>query len=373
MERKIPLTKPYITDELIKNVTDVLKSGYLTEGPVTKELEKIVAKYTGVKYAISFTSNTTGMETVLRALKIGEGDEVIIPNYTYPATANVVYMVGAEPVLVDVDKKTANIDYSKIEEAISSRTKAIIPVSLFGNPLDYDKLNKIKEKYNLFIIEDSACSLGSSFSGKKTGSLADASIFSFHPRKFITTGEGGMVTTNNFQVAEFCNSYKHFGMTVKQEGDDLILDPNEFSINGTNYKLSNVQSAIGLSQMKVIDKLLEERLDLAKRYDKLLEDIKEVEILKTTDNGKHSYQSYCILIQNRDSVMGEMRRRGVEVQIGSIVLNEHLAFKNTRVSGVIENSKILGNECLALPFYNGLTEEDQITVINELKSVLKIK
>ena len=370
MAYKIPLARPYINKEAIDKVAEVLRTGYLTEGPVTKEFEEAIAKYVNVKYAISFTSNTTGMETVLRAIGVGKGDEVIVPNYTYPATASVVYIVGADPVLVDVDPETANIDYSKIEKAITEKTKAILPVSLFGNPLDYDELNRIKEKHNLYIIEDAACSIGSGYNNTMTGSLADASVFSFHPRKFITTGEGGIVTTNDPRIAEFCKSYKNFGMKTKIEDGKLVTDSSTFNIIGTNYKLSNIQSALGLSQMKIIDRLLEERRSLAKRYDESLKNMNGVIILKTTKKGNHSYQSYCIIIEDRDKIMVEMRKKGIEVQIGSIVLDEHQAFKDTRNLGDLKNSRMLGKRCMALPLYNGMTEEEQDIVVQELKSLL---
>ena len=252
-QMKIPLIKPYIDENIKKKVLEVLDSGYLTEGPVTKEFENSVRNYTGSKYAIAVTSCTTGLELALRVLNIREGDEVIVPDYTYPATATVVSIVGAKAVIVDVNPKSMLIDYDEIEKAITKKTKAIIPVSIFGNPLNYERLNEIKNKYNLYIIEDAACSIGAEYNGKKVGSLADISVFSFHPRKFITTGEGGMITTNNEDWADWMNSYKHFGMGKATERQEV-----EFEIIGTNYKLSNILSAIGLEQMKIINNLLEQ-------------------------------------------------------------------------------------------------------------------
>ena len=372
MSFKIPLIKPYIDEEIISKVKEVLLSGYLTQGPVTKEFEKSISNYVGSKFGISFTSNTTGMETALRSFGIGKGDEVIVPGYTYPATASVVSIVGAEPVFVDVDINTANIDYSLIEESITDKTKAIIPVSLFGNALDYSKLNRIKKKYNLIIIEDSACSLGSSYEGIMTGNLADASIFSFHPRKFITTGEGGMLTTNNEDVALSTYSYKYFGLKTWLEDGDIKVSGNEFSNIGTNYKLTNLQASIGLVQMKHIGKLLEERRKLAKNYDNLLKDLKDVLILKTTPNSEHSYQSYGVVIQNRDKIINEMRNNGIEVQIGSIDLLRHKAFSNFKHVSNLENSKLLGQSCMVLPLYNGMTKEQQESVVNELRRVTKL-
>ena len=371
MTKKIPLTKPHIPSEAIRRLEEVLNSGFLTEGSVTRELEDRVATYTRARYAVAFTSCTTGMETALRSLGLSKGDEVIVPGYTYPATANVVYAVGAEPVLVDVDKDTANIDYSKIEQAITPRTKAILPVSLFGNPLDYSKLNNIKKKHGIYIIEDAACSIGSSYNGVMTGNLADATVFSFHPRKIITTGEGGMLTTNNSKIARFCKSYKYFGMRADLKDGAIELAKNDFIINGSNFKLSDIQSAVGISQMEIIDGLIEERRDLARRYATLLESIGEVQVLKVTDKGKHSYQSFCIIIPNRDEIIREMRNRGIETQIGSIVLHEQTAFRSTKISGDLKNSETLGKSCMALPFYNGMTAEEQELVVKELNLLLQ--
>ena len=193
-------------------------------------------------------------------MNIGPGDEVIVPDYTYPATAAVVAIVGATIVLVDMSKDTMLIDYDALEQAITSRTKAIIPVSIFGNPLDYIRLDAIKEKHRIHIIEDAACSVGAEYRNKKVGTLADISVFSFHPRKFITTGEGGMITTNNHEWSAWMDAYKHFGMGASPTRGTVFKDI------GTNYKLSNILAAIGLSQLRDIDQLLGRRLALSKNY-----------------------------------------------------------------------------------------------------------
>ncbi|MEK6844009.1 MAG: DegT/DnrJ/EryC1/StrS family aminotransferase [Nanoarchaeota archaeon] len=368
---KIPLARPFIPENAMSRLEQVLKSGFLSDGPVTYEFENKVANYIGARYGVSFNSCTTGMETALRSIGLTKGDEVIIPGYTFPATANAVYATGAEPVLVDVDKNTGNIDYSKIEQAINSRTKAIFPVSLFGNPLDYAELNRIKNKFGLRLIEDAACSIGSSYDGVLTGNLADATIFSFHPRKIVTTGEGGVLTTDNPEIARFCRSYKYFGMRTEIREGEIEIVKNNFEMNGSNFKLSSLHAALGISQMEIIDDLLVERDRLAKRYSCLLETMEEVQVLKVTPKGKHSYQSYCILLPHRNKIIEEMRKRGIETQVGSISLHDQAAFQNTRISGELKNSSALGNVCMALPFYNGMTEEEQDFVVRELNSSLQ--
>lgn len=360
---KIPIIKPYIDDNVKRKVLEVLESGYLTEGPVTKEFENKFSEYIGCKHSIAVTSCTTGLELALRALGIGAGDEVIVPDYTYPATATVVSIVGATGVIVDVNPKSMLIDYDKIEKAITKKTKAIIPVSIFGNPLNYERLNEIKNKNNLYIIEDAACSIGAEYNEKKIGLLADISVFSFHPRKFITTGEGGMITTNNDTWADWMNSYKHFGMSRGTERKEV-----EFEIIGTNYKLSNILSAIGLEQIKIINTLLNKRKELVGNYKILLRDY----IFQDTEKGGNpSFQSFCIFVNNRDDIMKKMREEGIEVQIGTYSLHSHNAFqdnRNIKLTETYTGSDFAFKHCLTLPLYHELTKKEQEIIVDKLKT-----
>lgn len=366
---KIPLIKPYINQEIKDKVLEVLESGYLTEGPVTKEFENKLKEYLGCKHVLAVTSATTGLEVALRTLNIGAGDEVIVPDYTYPATASVVPIVGAKAVIVDVCKKSMLIDYDEIEKAITPRTKAIIPVSIFGNPLDYDKLIAIKEKHNIYIIEDAACSIGAEYDGIKVGCQADITVFSLHPRKFITTGEGGIITTNNDQWANWMNSYKHFGMDMSGASREGV----QFDIIGTNYKLSNIQAAVGLGQLSHVKELLAKRIELANNYFQLLKDVSSVSIPESLSNGRHSYQSFCIFVDERDRIMNEMKVKGIEVQIGTYSLHMHKAFNNNtlvEVKGTMDNSKWCFEHTLTLPLFNELTLQQQEYIITELKAVI---
>jgi dTDP-4-amino-4,6-dideoxygalactose transaminase len=358
----IPLIKPYIDDAIKQQVVDVLESGYLTEGPVTRKFEEKFREYIGCNYSIALTSATTALECALRVLKIGSGDEVIVPDYTYPATANVVAIVGAKAVIVDICKETMLIDYDEIEKAITPKTKAIIPVSIFGNPLDYSILNRIKEKYNLFIIEDAACALGSQYKSVKIGNQADISVFSLHPRKFITTGEGGMLTTNNSEWGEWINSYKHFGMEMANTAREGV----KFNIIGTNYKLSNLQAAVGLGQFEHIDLLLNRRGELAENYVNLIGNNPNITLPNTTKPGLHSYQSFCIFVENRDEKIKYMRLKGIETQIGTYALHQHKAFINNdliEIKGAMANSLWVYEHCLTLPLYHDLKFEEQAYII----------
>jgi len=366
--KKIPLIKPFITEKVKAKVCEVLDSGYLTEGQVTQEFEDTFKKYVGCKYALAVCNCTVGLEMGLRAMGIGPGDDVVVPDYTYPATASVVEIVGANIIIVDVDRETMLIDFDALEQAITSRTKAIIPVSIFGNPLDYDRLNRIKEKHNLYILEDAACSIGAKFHRTCVGNLADISVFSLHPRKFITTGEGGMVTTNNRQWADWMLSYKHFGMGVHKSRLTTAFDRI-----GTNYKLSNIQAAIGLSQMVYIRKLLAKREEISESYYRLLANTPKISFPKTTVGGTHSWQSCCIFVRNRDQLIEKLRERDIEVQIGTYALHMHKAFSENpkcRIMGDMRKSRYAFDHCLTLPLYHDMTEEEQKYVVQELLEVM---
>jgi len=366
--KNIPLTRPYITDEVKAKVSEVLDSGYLTEGLITKEFEDLFKNYVGSQYALAICNCTVGLEMALRAMDIGPGDEVIVPDYTYPATASVVEIVGAKIVIVDVDRETMLIDYEALERSVTPRTRAVIPVSIFGNPLDYERLNKIKEKYNIFVLEDAACSIGAEFKGLKIGNLADISVFSLHPRKFITTGEGGILTTNNGKWAEWMNSYKHFGMDDNQSRVGI-----QFARIGTNYKLTNIQAAVGLVQMKYITELLNKRQLLAKNYVNLLKDNSKVSCQQVSQFGTHSYQSFCIFVKARDNVMSNMREQGIGVQIGTYSLHMHKAFNknsNCRIAGDMKGSKYAFEHCLTLPLYHDLSTDDQEYIIEKLTEII---
>ena len=267
------------------------------------------------------------------------------------------------------------IDYDALEAAITPATKAIIPVSLFGYPLDYNRLNEIKKKHNVFIIEDAACSIGAEFNGVKVGNQADITVFSLHPRKFITTGEGGIVSTNDDQLAEWMNSYKHFGMNMSNTAREGI----QFDIIGTNYKLTNIQAAIGLGQLDHIDSLLAKRIELANNYAELFKGNDKVTLnpllrrVEGSSNYVHSYQTFSVYVEDRDRVMTEMRAKGIEVQIGTYSLHMHKAFNSNdevEIKGEMPNSAWCYKHALALPLFNDLSLEEQKTIVKELNSLL---
>jgi dTDP-4-amino-4,6-dideoxygalactose transaminase len=364
--KKIKLIEPVIGEEEINEVVEVLRSGWLTEGQKTREFEEEIKKYVGVDYAFATTSCTTALEIALRALGVGSGDEVVVPDFTHPSTGNIVSWVGATPILVDVDLFSYNVDPAEIEKAITKKTKCIIPVSWGGNPLNMDPLIEIKEKYGLFIIEDAACSLGAEYKGTKTGKLADITCFSFHPRKVITTGEGGVAVTNETFLAEKLDCLKKFGMKTK---DGAI----KFVVLGTNYKLSDVLSAIGLTQIRKIDSIIDRRIELANYYNELLDETELIRPPEKKANAKHIYQTYAVYIEKegvRDKIIEDLRKENIETQIGTYALHMQPSYERVKKIGKLERAEKLYRNLLALPMCHSMTKEDQEQVVFKIKKSL---
>jgi len=365
MSKLIKLMVPNLGLEEIHSLKKVLNSNYITDGPVTKIFEKKFAKYVNVRYAVATTSGTTALELALRVLKIKNGDEIIVPSFTHPATANSVVSVGATPIFVDIDLNTLNINPKLIPKAISKKTRAIITVSQFGNPLDYSSLLKLKKKYSLFLIEDAACSVGSKIGNNPVGSQADISCFSFHPRKIITTGEGGMLVTNKKSDYESANKIKNFGLVRKN--NKLVQESW-----GTNLKLSDLQSAIGIVQLNKIEKIIKNRIEKAKIYHELFGTFKEIIRPISKIKNRHTFQTYCIIIKRknqRDKLMHYLKKFNIESQIGSYALHLQPAFsKFSKLN--LQNSKYAYENGIAIPLHGKLSQNGQQYIVNKIKNFL---
>jgi dTDP-4-amino-4,6-dideoxygalactose transaminase len=362
--KRIKLIEPFVGQEELQMIRRVLESGWLTEGPVTEEFETKVKSFVGAKYAIATTNCTTALELALRALRIGPGDEVIVPDFTHPATGDVVRWIGAEPVLVDVDLLSYNIRLDEITKAITKKTKCIIPVSWGGNPLNYKPLDELKKEHGMYIVEDAACGLGAEYDGKKTGTMADATCFSFHPRKIITTGEGGMITTDNEEIASEIRLLKMFGSIHTSEGVS-------FPKIGTNCKLSDILAAIGVKQMERINEIINKRIELAKNYTRLLEKTGFVRPPARDERAKHVYQSYAAYIEAdgaRDRIIQELKREDIEAQIGTYALHLQPAFRDARRTGSLVAAEKLYKNLLTLPMYHTMKSADQEYVVRKLVS-----
>ena len=362
---KIPLAKPFIPNTVLKEMKSLIKKGFLTEGNYTKAFEKYVKEFINCKYCITFTSATTALEATIRALNLKSTDEIIAPNFSYPATISPALINNIKIKLIDVDINDYNICIKDLENNITKKTKAIIPVSVFGNSLQYDKLLKLRKKYNFKIIEDAAAALGTSYKNIKVGNFADFTIFSFHPRKTITTGEGGIVTTKKKSEAEWLKMFKSFGLMNNKK--------SKFEIVGSNLKMSNINALFGIKQILIYKKILKQKKNLAKNYIDQLSGCKNIQIQKSTLGSEHSYQTFCITVENRDQIIKKMRKDGIETQIGYYALSEQNAFRNNKnvsFSRTLQNSLFLAKHTLALPLYYEMKVSEQNYVIKSLKKYI---
>ena len=356
----IPLAVPDIGDDEIEEIKKVMGTGFLTEGATTKEFERMVAEYLGVKHAIAVTSCTTGLHAVLHCLDI-KGQEVIVPDYTYPATAEAVVLAGGIPVISDVDLESMNMTAEILEDAYNEKMTVFSPVSWAGVPLEKEIYQKAK-KLDLKMLEDAACSLGAKINEDYVGKIADYSCFSFHPRKVITTGEGGMITTDNDEIFEKCYSFKHFG-----------AKGTSFETIGTNYKLSNVLSAIGVIQMKKIDNIVETRIQKATIYQELLSKIDNIKPAYVRKGNRQTFQSYTCYVEKegkRDEIRDALSKENIQSQIGTYALHLEPAYKNMKRVGDLKNSELLFKNALTLPLHKNLTQGDQEKICSIIKHVI---
>ncbi len=304
----IPIAKPFMGDEEIKAVTDVLKSGTIAQGPKVKEFEQRFAEFIGIKNAVAVNSGTAALHCSLYAAGINKDDEVITVPLTFIATANVILMQGAKPVFVDVEDETFNIDPTKIEEKITKKTKAIIPIDIYGHPYDYDKVKTIADKYGLKIIEDACQAVGAEYKGKKCGTLGDISAFSFYATKNLTTGEGGMITTNNDKFAELARRFRHHGQSEQKRYEYYGL--------GYNYRMTDICAAIGIEQMKKIQQINSTRINNAAYLSKSLKKINGITIPTIKKGCKHVFHLYTIKVEDnfklkRDELMEYLNKKGI--------------------------------------------------------------
>jgi len=361
--------QPAVGREELAAVKGVLKSGYLSDGEQSRRLAERVAERVGCRFGVATSSGTAALHVALMALGVGRGDEVIVPDYTHPATALAVWAAGAEPVLVDIDPRTFNLDAAKAEQAVSGRTRAVIGVSLFGHPLDLAQLLALAAAHGLHVIEDAACSLGAELGGVPSGRQAHLSCFSLHPRKVVTSGEGGVLVTNSPEWAERARAAKTFGAVATGQPGRL-----SFEAAGLNYKLSDVLAAIGLAQMDKLDAILAKRREQAALYDDLLRGSEDIAPPYVQPGARHTYQSYCCLLRpglDRDDLLGRLRAEGIECQIGTYSLHRQPFFRQhffarAGHSGTLTVSAGVFERALTLPLHQGLSERDQRRVCRRL-------
>jgi perosamine synthetase len=337
----VRLAFPELRDAELEAVREVFESGTLTMGPKVAELEELVAAACGVEHAVAVSNGTAALHLAVLALGIGPGDDVLVPAYTFPATANVVRLAGATPVLVDVDPATFNLDVGRVYEAVTPRTRAVLAVHLFGRPLDWDALQSAVPP-EVVLLEDAAGALGARWRGMPCGGLGAAGCLSFHPRKVVTTGEGGAVTTNDADLAASVLRLRHHGI----EGTD-IAEPS------TNYRLADVLCAIGIPQLRRLDELLAERTRVADGYAERLRGL--VELPDADEGDTHGWQAYVIRLDRRAEAMEALRAEGIEVQIGTYALHHLTAYRD---QGPFPGADEAFERALALPLHARLTDSD---------------
>ncbi|MGD0728654.1 MAG: DegT/DnrJ/EryC1/StrS aminotransferase family protein [Candidatus Micrarchaeaceae archaeon] len=372
----LPFARPYIEKEEIDGVVDSLKSGWITMGPKTHQFEELIAKYVGSKHVVCVNSATAAMHLCLIALGIGKGDEVIIPSYTFAATGEVVINVGAKPVLVDVQKDTFCIDPKKIEQAITKRTKAIIPVHFGGQSCDIDEITKIAKKHKLIVIEDAAHAIGTSYKRKKIGTFSKATCFSFYATKNITTGEGGAVATSDKKLANKLKVLRLHGIS-KDAWKRYTKSGSwyyEIEESGWKYNPTDLEAALGIAQMGKIDKLMNLRKKYAKMYDKEFSKIKGLRIPTRKSDRDNAYHLYPLILENydRSKFIDEMSERGIGCSVHFIPLHMHPFYKRT--FGFKPNdlpvTKWLYEHEVSLPLFPKMSESDVNRVIKAVKEIL---
>lgn len=373
--RNISYGKQSIDEEDIKAVVKVLQSDFLTTGPMVAEFEKMVADYVGAKYAVAVSSGTAALHAACFAAEIQPGDEVITTPITFAASANCALYFGAKPVFADIKEDTYNIDPKEIRKKITKNTKAMIPVHYTGQPCEMDEILKIGKEYGLTVIEDAAHALGADYRGKKIGSLSDMTIFSFHPVKHITTGEGGMITTNNEKLYEKLKLFRTHGITR----DEKFMTKNEGGWYyqqidlGYNYRITDIQCALGISQMKKLDRFIARRRYLVERYNKAFSDEKEILCPLQQEGCNSSWHLYVVQVPpgKRREIYEKLQEAGIHVNVHYIPVYQHPYYQNHGYAEVhCQNAEALYERILSLPLYYSLTDEEQDYVIDTVKKSL---
>ena len=382
----IPIAKPVFDEEDLRIIQEPLMNGWVTQGKYVEEFENVFGKFIGIENSIAVTSCTTALHVIMAGLGIKPGDEVIVPSFTWIATANCVEYMGARPVFVDVNTTTFNIDVDQIERNITTNTKAIIPVHLFGLCADMDSVMEIAERHNLSVVEDAACGFDSWYKGKHAGTMGYSGAFSFHPRKSITTGEGGMVVTSDGKFAELMRSLRNHGAS----GSDYDRHNKEYSFLlsdyehlGFNFRMTDIQGALGVSQMKKAADIMKRKRSFAEMYYDKLKGVEWLQLPFKDDDYIHGYQSFVCLFKPveitgenmrevsdaRNKLMHKLEQKGIMTRQGthSVVHTKYYKDKYGVSDNDCINSLISENCSIALPLYAGMSEEDVEYICNSIR------
>jgi perosamine synthetase len=369
----IPLSSPDITDLEVKAVEAVLRTPHLSLGPKLPEFEEKFARYIGAKHAVAVNSGTSGLHLCMRALDIHDGDEVITTPFSFIASANCIIFERAKPVFVDIKRGDYNLDETKIEEKITAKTKAILPVHVFGYPCNMGKISNIAKKYNLKVVEDSCEAIGAEIGGKKAGTFGDCSVFAFYPNKQMTTGEGGMLVTNDKTIADLAKS-------MRNQGRDAGMGWLGHNRLGYNYRLSDINCALGIAQLDRINEMLDKRQKVAEMY---LQELGTIDEIKLPPAAKqHVRRSWFVFvaelaekftIKQRDTIIKTLREKGIgcNIYFPPIHLQPFYAKEYGYKRGDFLVTETISDRTIALPFFNNLTLNDIRLVAKELKNSIK--
>jgi perosamine synthetase len=371
MSWKIPLFKIYWDEKDVSRVTEAMKSGSnWAIGPNVAKFEEKIASYVGTKYCVALNSGTSALHALLLAHSIKKGDEVIVPSFTFIATANAVLLVGAKPVFADIETETLGLDPEDVEEKITSRTRAILPMHYGGCPCEIRELEEIAEDHNLLQIEDAAESLGARIGDKRVGTFGDSAMLSFCQNKIITTGEGGGVVTDSRQVYEKLRLIRSHGRLETSDYFSSVGIMDYVSL-GYNFRMSNITAALGISQLEKIDKLIEMRRKNAKYLTEGLEQVKEITILTPPKNYYHVYQMYSITVnpERRDELVGYLAKKGIMTKVYFSPVHLTYLYKNElKYSCKLPVTEEISRQVLTLPMYPTLTKGEMKYILEEIKN-----
>ncbi len=373
----LPITAPRFDEDEVALVRECLESGWVTQGPITARFERLFAERHRVPHALATTSCTAALHLAAMALGLTEGDEVVVPAFTWVTSAHAAEYVGAKAVFADVDLATFNLDPAAFEAAITSRTRAVVVVHLFGKAAPMDEVLAIAGRHDLAVIEDAACGVGTTWRGTPVGALGDIGCFSLHPRKVITTGEGGMVTTARGDLAARVKSLRNHGATGIAPGVDPTKPSSmaTFDVLGYNLRLSDIQAAVGVAQMGKLDGLLAERRHRALRYTELLSDVEPV--VTPTDDPGHTYQSYVIRMRHdgrarRDAVMDALAALDIQTRPGTHAVHRlgYYVKKYGLTPEQFPNAAAAEDTTITLPIFPGMTDAQQHVVVDSLREAI---
>ncbi len=368
---EVPFARPFLTGKESAAISEVIASGWVSQGPRVRDFEKVFAERVGAPEAVATTSCTTALHLALFASGIGPGDEVIVPSLSFIATANAVWHCGATPVFADIDPRTYNLDPDAAERAITSRTRAIMPVHQVGLPADMDRFLDLSERYGVAIIEDAACAIGASYKGRPVGSLSSLACFSFHPRKVITTGEGGMITVEDPDVAERLRRLRAHAMDVsdlaRHGARDVVFET--YSERAFNARMTDMQAAMGLCQLEALELILAKRRRLAQRYTAAIAAIPGLETPYDPSYAARTWQSYCVRVAphapiSRTNLMRRLLADGIPTRRGVMAIHHESPY--SKAAGHLPHTDAAAREVLMLPLFPDLTREQQDYVIDRL-------